>query len=269
MKEYGVMGYPLRHTLSPAMHEAAFRARGLEARYQAYPVEDLREGMRLIREIPLAGVSVTMPFKVEVMGRLDGLDETASRIGSVNTVVRRAGRLIGHNTDWTGALRTLHEATSLEGRDVLLLGAGGSARAVAYGVAGQGAGLTVTSRDRDRGEALCRAFGGSYLPWDRRGESRHDVVVNATPLGAHGLEEDLPLPAEALREGMVVMDLVYQPLSTRFLRAARERGCRIIDGLRMLLYQGGEQFFLWTGMAPPWEAMEEAIYGGSEMGQGV
>ncbi len=267
MKEYGIIGYPLRHTLSPLMHTAAFQAAGIPARYQAYPVEDVREGVRLIREIPLEGVSVTIPHKTTIMDLLDGLDETASRIGAVNTVVRRdQGGLIGYNTDWIGAVRALEEVITLRGKRILLIGAGGGARAVAYGVSSHGGDLRVTTRDQTKGEALAKTFGGHFLPWDQRGRSPCDVVVNATPLGGDGLEEDLPFPIDALHEGMAVMDMVYHPPFTRLLMEAQGQGCRIIDGLRMLIVQGGEQFALWTGQIPPWEVMEGIIYGGKSEG---
>jgi len=269
VREYGIIGYPLQYTLSPPIHNAAFQALGIPARYRAYPVKDIQEGVRLIREIPLEGVSITIPHKMAIMNLLDGLDEVASQISAVNTVVRQGRGFIGYNTDWIGAVRALEEVTSLQGRRVLLVGAGGGARAVAYGVRSRGGELWVTSKDGEKGEVLAHSFGGQFLPWDQRGKFSLGVVVNATPLGGNGLEDLLPLPTEALHEGMVVMDLVYHPLKTRLLREAQGRGCRTIDGLRMLLYQGGEQFALWTGESPPWEVMEEVIYGQDKADKGA
>jgi shikimate dehydrogenase len=269
MRQYGIIGYPLRYTLSPPMHNAAFQTLGIIARYEAYPVQDIQKGMRLVKGIPLDGASITIPHKMAIMDLLDGLDEVACQIRAVNTVVREERGLIGYNTDWIGAVRGLEEVISLQGRRILLIGAGGAAMAVAYGVNSRGGKLWVTCRDQKRGEAVSCTLDAQFLPWDERGESCMDIVINATPLGEDGQEDILPLPVAALHEGMVVMDLVYHPLKTRFVREAQGRGCRIIDGLRMLLYQGGEQFALWTGERPPWEVMEKVIYGQHKADKGI
>ncbi len=229
MKEYGVIGYPLRYTLSPPMHNAAFRIMGICARYRAYPVRDVREGIRLIREVPLEGVSVTIPHKITILDLLDRLDEVAFQIGAVNTVVRKEGEIIGYNTDWLGAVKALEEVISLQDRNVLVIGAGGGARAVAYGVSSHGAKLMVTNRNEKKGKTMAHTFGGQFVPWNKRGEFPVDVVVNATPLGGEDLEDLLPIPAEALHEDMVVMDLVYQPIKTTWLKEAQRWGCKVIE----------------------------------------
>ncbi|MCP4667110.1 MAG: shikimate dehydrogenase [Deltaproteobacteria bacterium] len=254
MKEFGIIGHPLSYTLSPAMHNAAFQKLGISARYRAFPVKDIEEGLRIIQGNPLEGASITIPHKTAVKDRLDGLDKRASQIGSVNTVVRQGKALVGYNTDWIGVVRALEEVVSLAEKAVLLMGAGGSGRAAAYGI-GKGRGtLWVANRDGDKGKEAAAAFGGRFLSWRSIRGKTFDVVINATP-------EFPPFPPESFHKGMVVMDLAYGPRKTPFLAEAEKRGCMIVDGRRVLLFQGMEQFELWTGKAAPRKAMEKAVYG--------
>ena len=253
MSTYGIIGYPLTYTQSPAMHNAVFRALGMVHRYHAYPVRSAQEAVALIRDKSLSGVSITIPHKETIMPLLDQLDEDAQRIGAVNTVVREGQRLIGHNTDWLGAVRALEEVVSLSKKTVLVMGAGGSARAVAYGIGRQDARLWVANRDEEKGKALAQAFGGLFLSVHERTMPALDAVVNATPVFP-------PLLRTLLKPGMVMMDLAYGPHKTELLKEAEETGCKVVDGRRMLLFQGVEQFHLWTGKEPPLAAMENALY---------
>lgn len=255
-KHYGIVGYPLDHTLSPKMHNRAFAHLGLDALYEAYPVREAREAIRLIREIPLEGASVTIPHKEAAMVLLDGLDEVARQIGAVNTVLRDGRGLIGTNTDWEGFLRALEEATDLKGKEVLILGAGGAARAAAYAVKRKGGTFTVASRTLEKAERLATDFGGRALPWQKRGLWEGDVIVNATPLGSQG---EKPISGEVIRPWMVVMDMVYSPRQTPLLKEAIGKGAKVVEGLRMLLFQGVRQFELWTGRKAPEEVMWRAL----------
>ena len=259
-KIYGIFGRPVAHSLSPAMHNAAFRELGLNAVYVAFPVTDLPQAVAGLRGLAIQGASVTIPFKEEIIPRLDELDPQAARIGAVNTVVNRAGRLYGYNTDWLGALKALKAETGLEGRHVLLLGAGGASRAIAFGILAEGGRVTLTDVDGPRAAALARDLGVEAIPPDAVGQCPASLLVNATPVGLEPKVDDIPLDPELLGRYRLVMDIVYKPLETRLLREARARGCLAIDGLQMLIHQATAQFELWTGREAPLEVMSRAAY---------
>lgn len=258
MKVYGIIGWPVAHSLSPAMHNAAFRALGIKAVYGLMPVrpEALPEAIGGLRALNIGGVSVTIPHKEAVLSLLDEVDETARRIGAVNTILNQEGSLLGFNTDWLGARRALEEKIALSGRRAVVVGAGGSARAVVYALKEAGAQVVIYNRTFSRAEALAEAFGAEAFPLEALPEAEGDILVQTTSVG---LKEDRsPVPKEILSRFEVVMDLVYQPLETRLLREAREAGCEVVDGLSMLVYQGVEQFRIWTGESPPASLMRQA-----------
>ena len=273
----GLLGYPARYSLSPAMHNAAFRACGLSWVYTLFPVrpEQLADAVRGIRALGLAGANVTIPHKESVAALVDEQSADARRCGAVNTIVLKEGRLVAHNTDVGGFARAAAEGgVKLEGGALLVLGSGGAARAVVV-AAGQAraAEVWVAGRHPERAEKLVRELqphfpstrlGATRLATDqlRQLMARADLVVNATPLGtlgegAAGLLE-LADPAW-LKEGGAVMDLVYRPLHTLWVEAARARGLRALSGGLMLLYQGALAFELWTGIAAPVQAMRRAL----------
>lgn len=256
VKRYGIVGYPLTHTLSPRMHNRAFAFLGLEAVYEAYPVPSAEGAIGVIREVPLQGASVTIPHKEAIIEHLDGVDEVSREIGAVNTVLRDGDALLGTNTDWEGFLRALKEVTSLRGKEALILGAGGAARAAAYALVREGATFTVTSRTLQKAERVAADFGGKAIPWEKRGLWEGDVIVNATPLGSKG---ERPLSGEVIGAHMVVMDMVYSPRRTPLLEEASRRGAKVVEGLRMLLFQGARQLWLWLGLEAPEEVMWEAL----------
>jgi len=257
-RRYGIIGYPLSFTLSPKMHNRAFSHLGIDALYEAFPVAEVKEGVRLIKEIPLLGVSVTMPHKEAILEFLDHIDPVAEEIGAVNTILNREGRLYGFNTDWIGVVRALEEVTPLKGKRVLVLGAGGGARAACYALKEKGASLTVSSRTFHKAQKLALSFGGEAIPWGKRDQGDWEVVINATPLLT-----ELPFPKEAIKEGMILMDMVYSPPLTPFLEEGQRRGAKVVSGLRMLLFQGVKQFEIWFEMKAPeevmWEALKEGI----------
>jgi len=249
---YGVIGNPVRHSLSPMIHNGAFRRLGWNAVYLAFEVKNVEEALRGIRGLGVRGVSVTIPFKTEVLPFLDKIEGLAKKVGAVNTIINRRGRLIGYNTDCEGALEALEEKMDLRGKRVVLLGAGGAARAIGLGLKERGVPLIVVNRSKERGWALSKELRCNYLPISslarmKEGELEADILINATSLGMVPRDGETPIPKKFLKKGMVVMDIVYEPLQTRLLREAKEKGCVTVDGLEMLIRQGMAQFEIWTG----------------------
>jgi shikimate dehydrogenase len=258
---FGILGRPVAHSLSPAMHNAAFKALGVDAVYVAFPVADLRPAVAGLKGLNIGGVSVTIPFKEEIIPLLDELSPLAARIGAVNTVVNREGRLFGENTDWLGAVAALEEKTPLEGAHVLILGAGGAARAIAFGVRERGGRFAVTDVDQARAKALARDCGGQALAPADLARCPAQILINATPVGLEPDVDGIPIDAALLERFPCVMDIVYRPLETRLLREARARGSLTIDGLAMLIHQAAAQFELFTGWSAPWDVMAQAAHG--------
>ena len=257
---YGILGRPVTHSLSPAMHNAAFRELGLNAVYVAFPVADLAQAVAGLRGLQIPGVSVTIPLKEEIIPLLDEIDSRAEKIGAVNTVVNRNGHLTGHNTDWQGALLALEEKTGLSGKRVLILGAGGAAKAIAFAVLEKGGQVAVTDVDKAKALALSRKLRVEVIAPHDLEEYPAEVLINATPVGMEPDSGGIPIDPALLGRFQVVMDIVYKPLETRLLQEARTRNCQVIDGLRMLIHQGAAQFELWTGRPAPLEVMARAAY---------
>lgn len=248
--------------LGRAMHEAGYRALDLPFLYVPFACNDLAGAIAGVRALSIRGVGVSMPFKVEIVPLLDGLDDLALRIGAVNTVVNDDGRLIGHNTDALGARHALEEKTALVGRSALVLGAGGAARAIAFGLADAGVEVSVTNRGEARLRELCASLASLRpLLWAERFAAARDadLIVNATSLGMADVDPTSPLPAEALRPGQVVLDAVFKPAQTALLAEATRAGATAIDGTRMLLHQAMAQFSLYTGLPAPQSAMEAGL----------
>jgi len=252
---YGIIGNPVRKSLSPVIHNRAFGRMGVNAAYLAFEVGDITDALDAIRGLGIRGVSITIPFKTSVIPFLDELDALSAKIGSVNTIVNRGGKLIGHNTDHFGALKALEEKVHLSGKKVILLGAGGAARAIAYGLKERGCEVTIFNRSLERGARLAQELGYPYhslsaLSEMERSTRDADVLINATSVGMTPHEAESPFPKQLLRKGMVVMDIVYRPLRTKLLHEAEEQGCKTIDGLEMLAYQGAAQLEIWIGQSP-------------------
>jgi len=243
---YGIIGNPVRHTLSPIIHNGAFRRMGLNAAYLAFEVRNLKEAVSGIRGLGIRGMSVTIPFKTQIIPFLDEVESLAGKIKAVNTVVNKGGKLIGYNTDWYGAIEALEERVDLKDKKVTLLGAGGAARAIGYGLKERGCQIIIFNRSQDRAEVLAKELGCLCRALSSIEELNGDVIINATSVGMFP-HEGSPLPKEVLKKGMTVMDIVYRPLQTKLLRDAGEVGCSTIDGLEMLAYQGAAQLEIWTG----------------------
>jgi shikimate dehydrogenase len=213
-----------------------------------------------LKGLGIGGVSVTIPFKEEIIPLIEALDPQAARIGAVNTVVNRDGRLTGYNTDWLGAVAALTAKISLKARHVLILGAGGASRAVAFGIIQAGGRVSLTDVDQARASALVKDLGGEAIPLNTLGDCPATILVNATPVGMAPDVDGIPIDPALLGRFEVVMDIVYQPLATRLLKEAAARGCATIDGLQMLIHQGAAQFKLFTGREAPAEVMAKAAY---------
>jgi len=249
------------------MHNAALQAMGYPAVYLAFKVDDPAGAVTAVRALGLGGLSVTIPHKVSIMDHLDQIDPLARQIGAVNTVVNRSGVLTGYNTDCYGAMAALKEKTGLTGKRAVILGAGGAARAVGFGLKSEGAQVVIYNRNADRGRALAKALDAEFRPWEDLVDLRDlgdaaldaDLVINTTSVGMVPNVEDSPLPDKALARHMVVMDIVYTPLETRLLRNAGAAGCLTVDGLTMFILQGVRQLQLWTGQQPPMTTMRQSV----------
>ena len=256
----GIVLHPVGHTRSPAMHNAAFATLGLDARYLAFDVAEdrLEAAIAGARALGIRQLAVSIPHKVSVMQHLDEIDETARAIGAVNTVTRRGDQLVGDNTDWRGAMRALEREGNLSGAEAVVLGAGGTARAVTYGLLHQGARVHVLNRTEAKAESLASQLGAqSAGSLDQLTSTPHDILVNTTSVGLQ--TDESPVPASALRKDSIVMDAVYAPPQTRLLRDAQERGARTVEGKWMLIYQAAEQLRLWTNQEAPIEVMADAF----------
>ncbi len=259
---YGILGHPVRHSLSPAMHNAAFRQQDINAVYLAFDVTDLRDALKGVKALHIKGLSVTIPHKEEIIAHLDHIDPVASRIGAVNTVVNRQGILHGYNTDWIGAIAALEEVTTLQGKKALVLGAGGSARAVCMGLREKHCAIHIANRTRERAERLASECGASWSGLDGVEGLEADILINTTSVGMSPNEDAIPVQPDVLSHVETVMDLVYSPAETRLLREARTRDIAVVSGLRMLLHQAAAQFELWTGRSAPADLMEQALQNG-------
>lgn len=246
---YGLVGSPISHSVSPAMHNAAFGAAQLDAVYLPLAAADADDFVRFASALGLKGASVTIPFKIPLYERVDEADAVARRIGAINTIRIENGRWAGGNTDAEGFLRPLIErGVPLRGARVAILGAGGSARAVAVALASSGADVTIHARDRAKADKVGMLVGARTGPWPPPHGS-WDLLVNCTPIGMRPRVDQSPVPASGLT-GRYVYDLIYNPTVTELLRDAATAGCRTIDGLDMLVAQAQEQFQWWTGTRP-------------------
>lgn len=270
-KLYALIGDPVEQSLSPAMLNAAFRELGLDCVYLALrvPQQRLADAMAGARALGIAGFNVTHPHKVGILGLLDELDEFTSMVGAVNTVKNEGGRLVGFNTDGPGAVLALkQELGELSGKSVVLLGAGGAARAIAFSLVKEGAKLTVANRTVWRARQLAMEMGKKLgIDVKHMGIGRAelakaigqaDVLINATTVGMRPNVGGTLVTADMMHPGLLVNDIVYDPLETKLLREARKAGARTLSGLGMLLYQGALAFEIWTGKRAPIKVMEAA-----------
>ncbi len=273
-KVYCIIGNPVRHSMSPHVHNAAFSERGINAVYVAFEVEDVEKAVRGIRALGIGGASVTIPHKLSVMPQLDEIDEVAQMIGAVNTIVNEDGRLFGLNTDGPGAVKAIKDAgIELEGRNVAMIGSGGAARAVGFALAATEnvADITVLGIVRDELSRLAGELGektgatarGIMLEEQKEAAKKAveeaGLVINASPMGMHPHENETPVPAEWVTPDTAVLDVVYTPLETRFLKEVKAKGCRTVQGVEMFLNQAVLQFERWTRESAPVELMRRIV----------
>ena len=273
-RQFGIIGHPLGHTLSPLVHNWGFSRFDLDARYRPWPTlpEELAAFMARLRATPIEGLSVTIPHKTAVMAYVDEVTDLGRSVGAVNTLYWRDGRLWADNTDVEGFSRPLL-VRGIAPKKALVLGAGGAARAVVAALVRLGvAEVGVTGRSFDKAQALATEFGVAAVPWDDRGGYGADLLANATPMGMAGRFEGVsPFPASALTTGTVVYDLVYNPHDTRLVLDGIAAGACVVPGIEMFLYQAVEQFRLWTGLTLPDDELRplimEALYGNDSPGE--
>ena len=256
---YAVFGDPVEHSLSPVMHNSALSQAGLDGFYLAFNVKDIAAAVSGIRGLGIRGVSITIPHKVSVMKYLDETDALAEKIGAVNTIVNRQGILHGYNSDCPGAIKALSEKTAIKDKEAAVIGAGGGARAVGFGIKQEGGKITVINRTKQRGEKLADDLDCEFKPLSEVKKLPYEIVINATPIGMTPNQNRVPIKSDLLEAGMVVMDMVYNPLKTQFLNDAEKTGCSTIDGVSMLVHQGAFQFELWTAKKAPVDIMRKAV----------
>jgi len=258
-KIYVLIGNPVEHSLSPVMYNAAFRKLGLNFVYLTLKVKDIEHVIRGIRALDIKGFNVTIPYKVDVMKFLDEIDRTARNIGAVNTVVNYEGFLKGFNTDWIGATKSIEKKIDIKGKKIVILGAGGAARAIAFGIKNKGGKLTVLNRTLKKAKKLSKDVGCNYGSLNDLKDLDCDILINATPVGMYPNENSSLVDRNILKNIDVVFDVVYNPLRTKLLRDAESVGCQIIEGVDMLVLQGAEAFKLWTERNPDVELMKKVV----------
>ncbi|MEK6869817.1 MAG: shikimate dehydrogenase, partial [Nanoarchaeota archaeon] len=262
-KVVGVIGEFAENSMSKYMHNASFREKKLDFVYMPFKAkkEELKEFINNFRKFSFAGASVTIPHKAEVMKFLDKIDETAKQIGAVNTIVNKNGKLIGYNTDYYGAVEALKEKTKLKNKKALVVGAGGGARAVVYGLKKEGAIITITNRTADKAKILAKEFNVKFDGMEniKRLVKNNEIIINTTSVGMAPNTNESIINGNDLIKGKVIMDLVYKPSETKLIKLARKSKCRVITGDRMLIYQAIGPFKLWTGQEPNFKSMESAL----------
>ncbi len=259
-----VIGSPVHHSLSPQMHNAGYEALGIQHLFVFLAAEvsesNLEASIAGMRAIGVRGISVTIPHKQKVIELLDSVDQIARKIGAVNTIVNNHGQLTGYNTDWLGVIGPIERVTSIEGKRVAVLGAGGAARAAVFGLKQKLGKVTVYNRSVEKAEALAREFGvtASALS-DTAGIKNSDILVNCTSVGLAPKFGESPVSAEVFSSGQVVLDTVYGPLPTKLFEDATKAGAKVFDGTEMLLFQGFQQFDFYTERKAPEDAMRHAL----------
>lgn len=257
-----VIGDPVEHSLSPVMHNVGYKALGIDNAnlFIAIKVkkEKLSRFIEAIKVLGIKGISVTVPHKEAIIKYLDDLDSDAKKIGAVNTILNKDGKLIGSNTDWIGAIKALEKKTNLNGKTVAVIGAGGAARAIVFGLIKKGARVKIFNRTLEAAKKIADEFSVEYGEMGQSGEIRdYEIIINATSVGMN--EEKNPLSKDLINKNQIIFDIVYSSRETMLIRNAKEKGAKIVYGYEMLLYQGVEQFKVYTGLEAPVKEMEEAL----------
>ena len=256
---YGVAGNPITHSLSPLMLNTAFHRESVNAVYLALQTSKLSDLLTLVRELPLAGLSVTMPLKQEVLKHLENMDPVSAQVGACNTIVRALdGKLYGFNTDVGAIVRPLEKRLTLAGAKILVLGAGGAARAAVFGLVNKGAEVSILNRTPQTAQKLAREAKAKSIRRELVAKTTFDVIVNATAVGMHGVKTQHILEAKEIN-ARFVFDLVYNPVDTPLLKMARQKGIATVTGVEMFVQQGARQFEIWSGKRAPEEEMLRVV----------
>jgi shikimate dehydrogenase len=257
---FALFGNPVEHSLSPLMHNAAYKEMKIDASYVPVCVKHLEDAIERIRRGDIEGASITIPFKTAIIPFLDEVEGSAQKIGAVNTICHDDnGGLAGYNTDWIGLVRDLEESLEIRSKTFAILGAGGAARAAVFGIRQRGGTSLVINRTTTKGEAIARQFNCPFYPLSEIGDIRADCLINTTPVGMAPDKGKSPIEKKALTNFRWVMDCIYNPLKTQLLQDAEEAGCTVFTGIGMFVHQGAEQIKLWTGMEPPRELMKRIV----------
>jgi shikimate dehydrogenase len=265
---YGIFGKPAKHSLSPIMHNAAFRHASINAVYLAFEPPTIEDALHAMKALSMRGASVTIPFKTDVLHFIDDIDPLAQKIGAVNTLVQDETHIIGYNTDGIGALRALERVyPSIQGAKVLIIGNGGAARAIAFTLLEEGCSVTISGRNSIKHGELVNelqtysknVFKTTTTDLIKEETTQYKIIINTTSLGMKPDSDPLPLAAELLHKDQVIFDIVYTPHNTPLLKNAVARGCIPVYGIDMLLYQGVEQFSLWFQQPAPEKIMKDVL----------
>jgi len=267
-KIYGILGNPAKHSLSPIIHNTGFEILNIDAKYLIFEPDSIENAIIGVKALKLQGLSVTIPFKESVINYIDEIDPLAKAIGSVNTLVNTNGKIKGYNTDGYGAIQSLKNSNiQINNSTILILGNGGSSRAIAFTLLNEGANVIICGRNLDKVEILT----SSLLNYSKNVESitfdslnnefmqKIDIVINTTPIGMGDKKNSSPINSDLLNSSHVVFDIVYSPHNTKLLIKAKEKGCKIVYGINMLIFQGLKQFELWTGKAAPYLEIKTEI----------
>jgi len=258
-KVYGVAGDPIGQSLSPQMMNTAFRRENINAVYVPLQTSDVKDLLNCVREMPIQGLSITMPLKQAVMEHLDKTDALSAKIGACNTLIRsQDGRLYGFNTDVAGVVRPLENRLNLAGARILVIGAGGAARAAAFGLKERNSEVWVMNRTAEKGQKLARQAHAHYVSHQQVKKLEFDVIINATPVGMNAARPQSPLEEADLR-ARYVFEMIYNPVETKLVKMARAKGIQVIPGSEMFVHQGARQFEIWTGKPAPVEEMHRAV----------
>ncbi|MGN6546841.1 MAG: shikimate dehydrogenase [Aureliella sp.] len=266
---FGVVADPVAHSLSPLLHNTAFANDKLDCCYLPFrvPADELGLFMAWCKEMNIGGLSVTIPHKEAMLAYIQQAEAAVNGIGALNTVIFREGEALGYNTDYRAAMDSIMERVTsegdgqdaLKGRGVLILGAGGVARAIAYGLRQRGAIVAITSRTQARAERLAKDVGARAIPWNARYDIKPGILINGTPIGMHPEVDDTPYAKEKLSQNMLVFDTVYNPEQTLLIKDARAVGCQVITGVEMFVRQAAYQYKLFTGLLPQPELLRKTL----------
>jgi len=259
LQNYVLLGNPVAQSLSPLMHNAALKEMGINGRYSAFCVSDLESALQGIKGMDIHGASVTIPYKVSVMGYLDEIHDDALKIGAVNTIVNNHGRLMGYNTDWLGLMLTLKELMPVKDQTFVIIGAGGTTRAAVYGIMKEGGLPIIVNRTMIKGKNLPDKLNCPFYSLSDLAKIKADCLINTTPVGMYPHTDQSPVEASLLAGYKYVIDVIYNPLKTRLLHDAEKQGCRIVSGLDMFVHQGASQIKLWTGKEPSRALMKKVV----------